>query len=201
MEALAGTVAKPIQESVHKSSFLHWRNDRCIRHETADCLLPYLDDAKVNSSFISILELPDGTTRAIVVASYPGLPVFFNVARWKIGKAWSIMWCNDDVWTLFGTRFWNLRPFTHAPASSSSVLAKCVAKFRRELTVDRRQGEKRSVVQRARSSSSNRLAMLVAMLVKKGLCLVLYRAYLLTIASSKADSITVRVGMNNQARW
>lgn len=29
-----------------------------------------------------------------------GLPAFFNVACRKIGKAWSIMRCNDDVWTL-----------------------------------------------------------------------------------------------------
>ena len=28
-----------------------------------------------------------------VLASYPGLPMFFNVCE-KIGKAWSICWCN-----------------------------------------------------------------------------------------------------------
>ena len=32
----------------------------------------------------------------------------------KIRKAWSIMWCNDDVWTLFGMLFENLRPLAHA---------------------------------------------------------------------------------------
>ena len=29
----------------------------------------------------------------------------FQRCTWKIGKAWSIMWCNDDMWTLFGMRF------------------------------------------------------------------------------------------------
>ena len=29
----------------------------------------------------------------------------FQRCKRKIGKAWSIMWCDDDVWKLFGTRF------------------------------------------------------------------------------------------------
>ena len=72
------------------------------------------------------------------------------------------------------------------------MLAPSVAMFRRELTVDRHQGEKQSVVYSwAGHPSSNRLAMLVVMAVNK--------VYLSTMTTSKAYSITVGVGMNSQA--
>ena len=46
------------------------------------------------------------------------VPHVFQRYTQKIGKAWSIMWCNDDVWTLFGTLFEisNYSP-THIPYS------------------------------------------------------------------------------------
>ena len=71
VEALAQTVAKPIQESLHKSPFF----SICI-DETTDVSVTkqlivycrYLVNANVHSSFISILELPDGTALTIVEA-------------------------------------------------------------------------------------------------------------------------------------
>ena len=71
VEALAPTVAKPIQESLHKSPFF----SICI-DETTDVSVTkqlivycrYLVNANVHSSFISILELPDGTALTIVEA-------------------------------------------------------------------------------------------------------------------------------------
>ena len=38
----------------------------------------------------------------------------FQCFMQKIGKAWLIMWCNDDVWTLSVTQFENLCPLAHA---------------------------------------------------------------------------------------
>ena len=43
-----------------------------------------------------------------MIASYPGLPMFFNIRARKIGEVWSIWWCNR---TRFGTR---LRTLAHA---------------------------------------------------------------------------------------
>lgn len=71
VEALAETVAKPIQECLRKSPFF----SICI-DETTDVSVTkqlivycrYLVNANVHSSFISILELPDGTALTIVEA-------------------------------------------------------------------------------------------------------------------------------------
>ena len=48
--------------------------------------------------------------------------MFFNARLRKIGKAWSIMWCNDDVWTLFGTWF---EISTHSPTHSFTAHECC----------------------------------------------------------------------------
>ena len=71
VEALAETVAKPIQESLRKSPFF----SICIDETTDVSVIKqlvvycrYLVNAKVHSSFISILELPHSTAHTIVEA-------------------------------------------------------------------------------------------------------------------------------------
>ena len=51
------------------------------------------------------------------LASYPGHHVFQRCTP-KIGRAWSIMSCNDDGWTQFRTRFEDLCPIAHTNIST-----------------------------------------------------------------------------------
>jgi hypothetical protein len=53
------------------------------------------------------------------VASYPGLPHVFQRCTRKREKAWSIMWCNDHVRTLFGTRR-GLKISAYSPTRTST---------------------------------------------------------------------------------
>ena len=71
VEALAETVAKPIQESLRKSPFFAICMDETTDVSVTKQLVVYcryLVNAMVHSSFISILELPDGTAHTIVEA-------------------------------------------------------------------------------------------------------------------------------------
>ena len=44
----------------------------------------------------------------------------------KIGKGWSIMWCNDDVWTLFGTWF---EISTYSPTHFLNIVTACTCSY------------------------------------------------------------------------